>query len=99
MVKRAAAHDEDLDDAEARKRDFIEGQREARAEKEEEERLEEEAKLAAMDAEQREAYLAEKAEKELHENRKAKMLTKSMKGYGATSARGILKKKRGRKKK
>ena len=51
-----------------------------------------------MDPEEREAYLAEKAAAELHEKRKTKMLAKSMKGYGGTSAKGILKKKRRKKK-
>ena len=49
----------------------------------------EEARIAAMDVEERAAHEAAEKEKEIHEARKDKMLAKSMKGY-KSSARGKL---------
>ena len=89
----------DQNTSEKRKQIFLETQRAQKAEAKAEADAQEKAKIEAMDVEEREAYLAEKAAAELHEKRKTKMLAKTMKGYGGTTAKGILKNKRGRKKK
>jgi hypothetical protein len=86
-------------DAAARKAAFIGGHKQAAAAAAAAAAEEEEAKLSAMDLEQREAYLAEKAERELHEKRKGKMLSKTMKGYKSSGRSKILGGKKGKRRK
>jgi hypothetical protein len=64
--------------------------------KEEEARRQEEARVASMTPEEREEYERTKADKEKHEQRKARMLDGQMRGYSATGASALKARGRGR---
>ena len=87
------------DIAAARKAAFVGGHKQAAAEAAAAAEEEEQAKLATMTAEEREQYEAEKAERKLHEKRKGKMLSKTMKGYKSSGRSKILGGKKGKRRK